>query len=151
MHDGRERRPSVLRAEMSRQSVICRPASRIRKLAVDVNETLLRNDRRDPVSVQRSDLFALGAVNAVHDLWLRLREAFFEGRARGTGAWSSRCPDALVAAPVWSGLWDDRRATLVRSRQGRPATPPAPPAGPAAPPYARCTAPSAARSEPRAR
>jgi hypothetical protein len=42
---------------------------------MDVNQTILRNGGGDLVSVTLADLFALGTVNPVHDLRLRMREA----------------------------------------------------------------------------
>jgi hypothetical protein len=42
---------------------------------MDINQTVLRDDGCDLVSVTLADLLALGAVDAVHDLRLRMREA----------------------------------------------------------------------------
>jgi hypothetical protein len=42
---------------------------------VNVSQTVRRNGGGDLVSVPLVDLFALGAVYAVHDLRLRIREA----------------------------------------------------------------------------
>jgi hypothetical protein len=42
---------------------------------MDVSQTVLRDGGCDFVTVALADLFALGAVDAVHDLRLRMREA----------------------------------------------------------------------------
>ena len=45
---------------------------------MDINQTVLRDDGCDLVTVLLADLFALGTVDAVHDLRPRMREALTE-------------------------------------------------------------------------
>jgi hypothetical protein len=45
---------------------------------MDVNQTVLWDDGCDLVTVALADLFARGTVHAVHDLRLRIWEAFGE-------------------------------------------------------------------------
>jgi len=42
---------------------------------MDVNQTVLRDDSRHLISITFADLFAVDAVDAVHDPRLRIRES----------------------------------------------------------------------------
>jgi hypothetical protein len=48
------------------------------QISVDVDQTVLRDGCCDFVTVALADLFARGTVHAVHDLRLRIWEAFGE-------------------------------------------------------------------------
>ena len=73
------------------------------EVSVDVNQAILRNGGCYLVAEALADLFALGAVHAVHELRLRMREAFGEhlreeevlDRAR-TAAFSEQAIDGAV-------------------------------------------------------
>jgi len=76
---------------------------------MDINQTVIRDNGCDLVSVTLADLRALGAVDAVHDLRLRIGEALAQcpceeqvfGRTRAAALSEQAIDGAVARAAVW--------------------------------------------------